>query len=145
MKKKKTGIQHYADRCELFGARLKMRRDGSKDEHLAVVKAWLPCTDAGFVVVFDDRPHIQYHENLMRRGRKDWRVVEWEGDIFETMDLRPICPGCGHPLDTGRAAWTWCKACGFNEPGAMSTEMLTRSQSGDPYRRRSVPFRQNFF
>lgn len=108
----------------------------------AVIKAYQPCAAAPFAVVFDDRPNLVFYEDLLRRGRRDWRVEEWESDdLWETSQLRPMCPGCGHPLGVGRSSWTVCRSCHHMEPGANSTAMLRR-RSSDPYRQPRIDYAQ---
>ena len=51
-----------------------------------------------------------------------------------------MCPGCGHPLGEGCEAWTVCKPCGYNEPGASSTAILRRLRVDDPYRKPKVDY-----
>ena len=108
----------------------------------AVVKAWQPFEEADqFHVVFDSMPDQVFRENLLRKGRRDWKPDTWEGDIEETADLRPLCPNCGMPLGVGRAAWTLCPG-GCPEPGIASTQMLPRLQTGDPFRRAPVEYKE---
>ena len=128
----KPNVRFSVPDCDLFGRRILMQG------RLAVIKLWNPCALAAYGVVFDDQPTKVFMEDLKRPGRKDWSLAEWEDDdIWETSDLRPMCPECGHPLGVGTSAWTKCTACGCMEPGVASTEVLTRcrSGSGDPYRR----------
>ena len=127
----KSGVHFMKNACDLFGKRIMMIHQ--KKEKLAVIKSWMPCAVAGFGVVFDDMPGKVFMEDLLRQGRKDWRVVSWEDDEWQTQDLRPMCPQCGHPMRDGRAAWTKCMPCGQMEPGVASTGMFTRVRA-DPYR-----------
>lgn len=129
----KSTVAFAREACDLFGARIEMRRGATSAK--AVVKSWMPCADAGFGIVFDDNPGVVLHEDLLRRGRDDWRQIEWEGDIWETSKRRPTCPQCLHPLGVGRSAWTFCSACRHMEPGAMSATVSKRMRSNDPYRR----------
>ena len=100
----------------------------------AVIKGWSPCAAAPFVIVFDSEPKKEFHEDLWIK-KKDWKQINWENhDIWETSDLRPMCPECGIPLGEGAAAWTSCHGCGTPEPGAMSFGMATRRVRNDPYR-----------
>ena len=123
-----TKLHFDKSSCDLFGRRLMI------DRRLAVIKAWTPCAAAAFGIVFDDQPDKVFMEDLFRRS--GWKLVDWEDDdIWETQDLRPMCPQCGHPLGVGSAAWTLCIPCGHMEPGAASTQMLSRLRSGDPFRR----------
>ena len=130
---------------DLFGRRIKMKKQRSGEMELAVVKAWQPWGEDPFAVVFDSAPDKVFWENLLRKGRHDWEVVDWEDDeLFgETTDKRPMCPQCGHPLGEGCDAWTLCKQCGFNEPGCSSAEMLSRLRSGDPHRKPAVNYNEN--
>ena len=121
----KSGVRFNVAACDLFGARVRLRG------RLGVVKSWSPCGMDSYGVVFDDAPRKVYSENVCD-GR--WEVVEWEGDLEETSELRPMCPNCGHPLGCGMAAWTFCGACSHQEPGVSSTEMLSRLRTNDPNR-----------
>ena len=119
------------DRCDYFGARIEMKKTPGGPMEKAVIKTFQPCAEKEqqFGIIFDSDPPGKEprFENLFRQNRKDWKKISWEDDnIFETKDLRPICPNCGHPLGVGRAAWTYCQPCGKNEPGAMSYCLLTR-------------------
>lgn len=131
----KAGVKFSGSACDLFGERILIPRHPGRAPSLAVVKQWMPCAEAGFGIVFDEQPDVVLYENLMRRGRSDWKIVQWEGDEWDTLTLRPMCPQCGHPLGTGRDAWTICQACNYPEPGAASTSMLTRLRTNDPNRR----------
>ena len=133
----KPNVRFAQDRCALFGRRLSMRR--GKQWFPAVVKAWTPYAKAQFSIVFDDIKTV-FVEDLFRRGRNDWKVVEWEDDIWSTSDLRPMCPQCGHPLGEGNEAWTLCTKCGFNEPGVSSTAMLSRLRTADPFRNLAIDY-----
>ena len=135
----KPGVRFRRDACELFGQRILLAR-GKSGMIPAVIKSWTPCALAAYGVVFDDKPSTIYQEDLLRRGRKDWQLIDWEADEWETFDLRPLCPKCGHPLKAGRAAWTLCVACGFNEPGASSTQFLGRLRTDDPSRKRQPSY-----
>tara|TARA_B110000046_G_C13007400_1_gene404964 strand:+ start:2039 stop:2662 length:624 start_codon:yes stop_codon:yes gene_type:complete len=115
-----------AEAQSLFGARIRMCG------RPAVIKSWTPCSHL-FGVVFDDTPDKVFGEDLLGKSSA-WETIEWEGDIWETQDRRPICPACGHPLGVGHLAWTKCVPCGQMEPGASSTEMFSRMRTGDPYR-----------
>lgn len=123
---------------DLFGKRIELVHRGVLQK--AVIKSWQPCSGAPFGVVFDNEPHRVYDEDLLRAGRKDWTIIPWEGDLVETADLRPMCPNCGHALDEGRDAWTACIPCGHMEPGALSSTMLSRIRSDDPYRREAIDY-----
>jgi hypothetical protein len=126
----KPNIRFDVAGCDLFGRRITV--NGRR----AVIKSWSPCAQAAFGIVFDDQPNTVFMEDLCRKGRSDWQLVEWEDDdIWETQDIRPMCPQCGHPLGVGSAAWTKCTPCGHMEPGAASTEVLKRARCGDPFRR----------
>ena len=127
----KAGVHFMTSACDLFGKRIMMTHKNK--EKLAVIKCWMPCAVAGFGVVFDEMPDKVFMEDLLRPGRKDWRVVPWEDDEWQTQDLRPMCPQCGHPMRDGQAAWTKCMPCGQMEPGVASTGMFSRVRS-DPYR-----------
>ena len=129
----KDGVNFDVEACDLFGQRIVMMRKGQLQH--AVIKTWQPCSNAPFGIVFDAEPDSIVYENLLRKGRTDWKIVPWEGDLLDTADLRPMCPMCGHPLGVGCDAWTKCTACGSMEPGAMAAEVLTRVRSDDPYRR----------
>lgn len=129
----KSGVNFQVDACDLFGKRI--MKFGKCPEALAVIKCWTPCAKAAFGVVFDNKPEKVFYEDLLRKNRTDWRVVEWEDDIWETQNVRPMCPQCGHPLLDGRYAWTRCTACGYMEPGVSSTELLGRLRTGDPHRK----------
>ena len=131
----KPGVKFKTDACDLFGQRIMMYHDNV--EKAAVIKSWTPSATAAFGVVFDDMPEKVFREDLQRRGRSDWRIIHWEADEWQTQDLRPMCPGCGHPMLEGRAAWTRCTPCGQMEPGCASTELLSRIRTGDPYRRKA--------
>ena len=138
----KPGVKFSGGACDLFGQRIRMSRTRRELPSLAVVKEWMPCADAGFGIVFDENPGVVLYEDLLRRGRSDWTIVEWEGDEWETMKLRPMCPQCGHPLGIGRDAWTMCSACKYPEPGAASTSMLSRLCTNDPNRRNRPVYRE---
>ena len=129
--------------CDSFGARILMKPSKREAPLLAVIKSWLPCSPAPFGVVFDHKPNLVYQEDLLRKGREDWTPVDWEGDIWETLELRPMCPKCGHPLDVGRNAWTRCTGCGEMEPGAAAVDMHTRKRSDDPYRRKAISYAED--
>ncbi len=131
----KANVKFAVQECDLFGARLLMRRRRGGPFAKAVVKSWMPHAKACFGVVFDDKPDVVLQEDLFRRGRDDWQQTPWEGDIWQTTDLRPTCPQCLHPLDTGRDAWTRCTACGHMEPGVLSATVPKRVRTDDPYRR----------
>lgn len=125
----KPNVRFDVPSCDLFGNRIEIAG------RIGVIKAWDPCAAASFGVVFDDKPDKVFMEDLFRKGRKDWKIVEWEDDdIWETQDIRPMCPRCGHPLGTGTAAWTKCLPCGHMEPGVSSFEVLSRLRTGDPFR-----------
>ena len=121
----KPGVRFDIKAGSLFGARIRMHG------RLAVIKSWTPCSHA-FGIVFDDTPDKVFREDLARSMK--WHLVDWEGDVWQTASLRPMCPTCGHPLGVGLAAWTKCGPCGQMEPGATSTEMFSRLRTGDPYR-----------
>lgn len=123
---RKPTVNFNTKSCNLFGARIRMRG------RLGVIKSWTPCSHM-FGVVFDDKPDKVFYEDLVRKSNA-WTIVDWEGTVWETQDLRPMCPACGHPLGVGLAAWTKCVPCGQMEPGATSTEMFSRMRTGDPYR-----------
>ena len=126
----KPNVRFDVPSCDLFGHRIDIAG------RIGVIKSWDPCAAASFGVVFDDTPEKVFMEDLFRKGRKDWKIVEWEDDdIWERQDLRPMCPQCGHPLGIGAAAWTKCLACGHMEPGVSSFEVLPRLRTGDPFRR----------
>ena len=116
-----------------------IRRD-APDGVLAVIKEWHPFAQAEYAVVFDDKPSQTFYEDLLRKGRKDWVAQEWEGDVWATSHLRPICPVCGHPLSQGADAWTRCIGCGAMEPGVSSATMGKRVRTNDPYRRDHVDY-----
>ena len=124
--------------CELFGARIVMRRRDKPEGAMAVVKAWSPCSNAPYTVMFDDdvlaNRQREYHEDLLGMRYGDWRRVDWEDDISMTLHLRPLCPSCGHPLGEGAVAWTRCLGCGTAEPGVMSCSMGSRIRGDDPNR-----------
>ena len=132
----------WKNTVDLFGQRIEMHRRGN-NVMKGVIKHFQPCSAAPFGVVFDDEPDRVYDEDLLRRGRDDWRVIAWEGDVFSTSHVRPMCPTCGHPLDSGADAWTRCVPCGHMEPGVSSTEVLRRTRSGDPYRRPRVSYAES--
>ena len=134
---RKPGISFPTDAGTLFGARISVLRNYAKKPVLAVLKSWSPIMNT-FGVVYDDKPDKVYNQNL--RTMK-WLRVEWEDDLFETSDLRPLCPGCAHPLGEGLQEWTFCKICGFNEPGCMSHTLLQRMNNDDPYRKTRVNYR----
>lgn len=123
---KKKGVRFNTKACNMFGARIRMHG------RLAVIKSWTPSSHT-FGIVFDDNPDKVFYEDLVKQS-KTWNMVDWEGDVWETQELRPMCPTCGHPLDVGLAAWTKCVPCGQMEPGASSTAMFSRLRNGDPYR-----------
>ena len=112
---------------------------------MAVVKSYQPASYAPYGVVFDGEDQQTYDEDLMRKGRTDWIKVQWEGDVVETAELRPLCPNCGIALGEGRRAWTVCTHCGHMEPGIASTGMLNRLRTSrsDPYRRPLVNYADN--
>ena len=76
-------------------------------------------------------------QELLRPGRNDWKRIEWEGDIVQTAQLRPLCPKCGICLGVGANAWSLCDGCGHRHPGCASTQLLSRTRYGgtDPFRR----------
>lgn len=131
---KNKNTKKYANGIDLFGARIQVTI--RKKVRMGVVKAFLP--QKTFVVVYDDKPDITYNEDLLGSGRRNWKVIDWEGDIWDTMDKRPICPQCAHPLGTGVSEWSRCKHCGFPEPGCSSANTLNRLRTNDPFRK-SVP------
>ena len=130
----KPGVNWDKDACDLFGRRISMKHPRTKQMEKAVIKGWNPCDDQ-FSVVFDSMPGNVYSEDLLRKGRqgRDWQLDTWEGDVWETAELRPVCPRCGHPLGEGRAAWTRCMHCQCGEAGATATATLGRpTQGGRP-------------
>ena len=135
--------------CELFGARIVMRRRDKPEGAMAVVKAWSPCSNAPYTVMFDDdvlaNRQREYHEDLLGMRYGDWRRVDWEDDISMTLHLRPLCPSCGHPLGEGTVAWTRCLGCGTAEPGVMSCSMGSRIRGDDPNRNGSYSASEQFF
>ena len=130
----KPGVNFDKDACDLFGKRIEMRPTPGADFEPAVIKVYTPCAKDPYGVVFDSKPDKTRFENLLRRGRTDWKEVDWDGDIWDTRDLRPMCPRCAHPLDEGRVAWTRCTRCGEMEPGASSDAVSTRKDRQDVYR-----------
>ena len=138
----RTGVRFDKDACDLFGQRIMMRPSPRAPFVPAVIKSWSPCARAAFGVVFDHAPDKVMEEDLLRKGRNDWKVVDWDGDIWETMETRPSCPSCGHPLGIGREAWTRCTACGEMEPGCSAHGMLSRTRTArcDPYRAHAVSY-----
>lgn len=131
---KNKNTKKFANGMHLFGARIQITI--RKQVRLAVIKAYLPQNT--FVVVYDDKPDTTYNEDLLASGRKNWKVVDWEGDIWDTIDLRPMCPQCAHPLGTGVSEWTRCKHCGLPEPGCSSASTLNRLRTNDPFRKNIV-------
>ena len=129
----KPTVNFNTEACDLFGQRIIFTR--GRVERMAVIKSWMPCDSAPFGVVFDDKPGVVVREDLMRKGRKDWRTCDWEDDIWETAHLRPMCPQCAHPMGSGRDAWTRCTHCGHMEPGSSSSSTLPRLNTDDPHRR----------
>lgn len=127
-------------KSHLFGQRILMKRGDTW--YPAVIKSWTPCDVADFEVVFDDKPSIVYREQLTRRGRKDWIISNWTGDVWETIDLRPLCPQCGHPLGTGHDAWSSCLGCDQEQPGVSSSTMFGRLRTDDPHRRKLVSYKE---
>ena len=123
---------HFSEDVHLFGARILMKRGGVMKK--AVIKAWLPCADASFVVVFDDEPNRHFFEDLRKKKKGEWVEISWEGELEETSDLRPMCPTCCIPLAKGAAAWTRCHGCGAPEPGATSFAPGKRVRNDDPFR-----------
>lgn len=121
----KAGVCFNTKAADMFGARIRIHG------RLAVIKSWTPCSH-NFGIVFDDNPDKVFYEDLALS--KTWKVIDWEGGVWHTANLRPMCPTCGHPLGVGIAAWTKCMPCGQMEPGASSTGMFSRLRSGDPYR-----------
>ena len=119
----------YRARFELFGHRIMCCGE------LAVVKSY--DGDALYGVVFDSKPEVVLREELLRPGRNDWKRIEWEGDIVQTAQLRPLCPKCGICLGVGANAWSLCDGCGHRHPGCASTQLLSRTRYGgtDPFRR----------
>lgn len=130
----KPHVRFQANKCNLFGCRIQMRRKHKSDMEMAVIKAYVPAGER-FVVVFDTSPSNPYEFDLFAKSTPEWSVVEWEGPIFETDDLRPVCPQCGIALGEGASAWTRCHGCGECEPGVNSVRMLNRTRAFDPYRR----------
>jgi hypothetical protein len=125
---------------DLFGSRILIHvPPKSPNPVLAVVKSWLPSSRT-FGIVLDTRPDHVFYEALLRPGRTDWKLTNWEGDIWQTSDLRPLCPKCGHPLGVGSEAWTVCKPCGHPEPGVSSIGLLSRLRTNDPFRRVRVNY-----
>ena len=122
---KKARLRFNTKASDMFGARIRMHG------RLAVIKSWTPCSHS-FGIVFDDNQDKVFYEDLALS--KKWKIIDWEGDVWHTANLRPMCPTCGHPLGVGIAAWTKCMPCGQMEPGASSTGMFSRLRSGDPYR-----------
>ena len=119
----------YRARFELFGHRIMCCGE------LAVVKSY--DGNALYGVVFDSKPEVVLREELLRPGRDDWKRIEWEGDIVQTAQLRPLCPKCGICLGVGANAWSLCDGCGHRHPGCASTQLLDRVRygDGDPFRR----------
>ena len=111
----RTSVQ-YREAADLFGRRIRVRRSG--ELRLAVIKSWLPYNTSPFGVVFDDTPEKTMMIDLKRLGARNWELLEWEGDIWDTMDLRPLCPSCAHPMGTGREAWTVCSTAAVASLGA---------------------------
>ena len=130
---KNNNTKRYANGMDLFGARIEVTI--RKNVRLGVIKAYLPSQT--FVVVYDDKPNLTFNEDLLRSGCKNWKIVDWEGDIWDTMDKRPICPQCAHPLGIGASEWSCCKRCGFPEPGCTSANTLNRLRTNDPFGRNS--------
>lgn len=124
---KKPRVRFNTNAGDIFGSRIIMHG------RFAVVKSWTPCSHM-FGIVFDDQADKVFHEDL--GISKKWKIIDWEGDLWNTANLRPMCPTCGHPLGVGIAAWTKCVPCGQMEPGSSSTEMFSRLRSDDPYRQR---------
>jgi len=131
----KPNVHFDTDRCALFGHRIKISKKRHMPKELAVVKRFQPCASEQFGIVFDTSPKSVFDYDLFRKSCPSWEVADWEGSIWETMELRPMCPRCGHPLDTGRAAWTQCPNCGESEPGVNAAYMYHRIRSDDPFRR----------
>ena len=131
---------NFSSDCELFGARIRLIRRDRRDGALAVIKEWHPCAEAGFGVVFDDKPDRVFYEDLLRKGRRDWVVIPWEANVWNTANLRPACCKCFHPLGEGASAWTRCVGCGSMEPGASSASMGKRTRTTDPYRANPVNY-----
>jgi len=131
----KPGVKFDKDACDLFGKRIEMDLNGTREP--AVIKAYTPDARAPYGVVFDSQPDTTRWENLLRPGRTDWQEIGWGGDDLadsETAHLRPVCPRCGVALDEGRAAWTKCLACGECEPGVNAAKVISRMNKDDPYR-----------
>ena len=77
---------HFKSSCALFGRRIDIAG------RIGVIQSWTPCANAPFGIVFDDKPEKVFMEDLLRKGRKDWKIVKWEDDdIWETQNLRPMC------------------------------------------------------
>ena len=124
----------FSKDCDYFGARILMARQDQPDGVLGVIKEWHPCARASFGVVFDDKRDRIFYEDLLCKGRTDWVIVDWEDDLWNTVELRPKCSVCFHPLEQGAAAWTRCVGCGANEPGVSAASMGKRTRTNDPYR-----------
>jgi|MDSZ01.3.fsa_nt_gb hypothetical protein len=139
-KDEKRRTENQADPCELFGARLMLKRTKRSAFEFGVVKTFWPCTTT-YGVAFDDAPHKVVQADLRRRDAKMWYKVQWEGDIMETSHLRPNCPTCGISMGEGRAAWTLCKACNMSEPGVSSDSMFGRVRN-DTYRQHPINYNE---
>lgn len=131
----RPGVKFDKDACDLFGKRIEMVWAGTWEP--AVIKTYTPNARDPYGVVFDSQPDKTRNENLLRRGRTDWREIGWAGDDLvasETAHLRPVCPRCGIALGEGRAAWTRCLACNEMEPGVNADKLISRMNRSDPNR-----------
>lgn len=132
----KANVSFPLNEGSLFGARVSIFRNYAKTPTLAVFKSWSPVNKT-FGVVYDDRPKNVYNQSLKTLR---WTRIDWEGDIFQTSHLRPLCPECAHPLGEGLQEWTKCNVCNFCEPGCMSHVVLNRVNNGDPFRKPRVDY-----
>ena len=131
----KPGVRFDKDKCDLFGKRIEMKPNPRAAPELAVIKSYKPGAEAPYGVVFDSQPDKVREEDLLRRGRKDWKEVGWgDATIEETAEYRPMCPRCAIALGEGRAAWTRCTGCDLMEPGCSSDGVIARMNRDDPHR-----------
>ena len=113
-------------RYQLFGIRLKMYIQ--KKYVIGTVVAYLPAMKQ-HLVRFDGESSTHSFDLIKERK---WNRVPWTGNVLDdsyigeksvdTMlafqTFGPDCPRCAAFLGIGEEAWSFCKMCKLNEPGA---------------------------
>lgn len=89
------------------------------------VIAYLPATEQHCVKY--DNENITIMMDLT--CEKNWERIPWNNNRIDSIsgneisdstyiDFGPDCPRCANFLGIGTNAWSYCKICGLNEPGA---------------------------